>query len=114
VKLQLRKSLLNLVIIQVIIAALSLVIYRKISLLCYINISFYITMALLLSSLLIYTIHSGFFDTIAKSFNRMATKRDWDDIPSLSELMALNQKPFFLYGFVTGLIMLIALVAYYH
>jgi hypothetical protein len=65
------------------------------SLLSYIDISFYVSALLLLISLLLYTINSGFFDVIGKSFNlafsRGHNKRNFHDIPALSELITINQ-----------------------
>jgi hypothetical protein len=104
-------------LIQFSIFITSFIYYHEISLLSYINISFYISAALLIISLLIHTIHSGFFDVISKSFNYSFTrgkdKRSWEEVPSLSELITINQKPFLFYGLCTGLFMLIALIVYY-
>ena len=109
--------MLVLALFQIAILIISLISYHKISLLSYINISFYITSALLITSLLISTIHSGFFDVISKSFNiaftRGKDKRSWDEVPAISELITINQKPLLFYGFHTGLFMLIALFVYY-
>jgi hypothetical protein len=111
------KKLLILALFQIVILIISCIFYHTITLLSYINISFYISAALLITSLLIYTIHSGFFDVMSKSINqtftRGAVRRRWDEIPSLSELITVNQKPLLLYGFWTGLFMLIALFVYY-
>ncbi|MED1472081.1 DUF3899 domain-containing protein [Bacillus salipaludis] len=102
---------------QLLIIFLSLIFYQKISLLSYINISFYISFALLLFSLLLFTVKTGFFDAIAKSFNFTATrgkeKRSLAEIPSLSEMVTINQKPFVFHGIITGFLMLIALGFYY-
>jgi len=118
VKKQLRKYFIFLTIIQVIICFLSYISFHKITLLYYINISFYVTFFFLLSSLLIYTIQGGFFDVIAKSFNfafsRGQAKRKFDEIPSLSEMVTIQFKPLLLYGIATGALMLIALFIYYN
>ncbi|MED3563404.1 DUF3899 domain-containing protein [Bacillus xiapuensis] len=112
-----RKNLIISAVFQLLIFSLSLIIYQGISLLSYINISFYISFVLLLLSLVIYTIKTGFFDTIAKSFNFAATrgkeKRTFSEIPSLSEMVTINQKPLIFYGMITGILMLIALGFYY-
>jgi hypothetical protein len=114
---RLRKKMLILALIQFFIIITSFIYYHKISLLSYINISFYISATLLIISLLIYTIHSGFFDVISKSFNYSFTRgkdnRSWDEVPSLSELITVNQKPLLFYGLCTSLFMLIALFVYY-
>lgn len=114
---QLRKKLLIITTFQISILALSLITFGEISLLSYINISFCITSALLFTSLLVYTIHSGFYDVMSKSFrlafSRGANKRKFEEIPPLSEIVTINQKPLVFYGLVTGAFMLIALFVYY-
>jgi small-conductance mechanosensitive channel len=113
----LRKKLLIIATIQISILVLSLITYGKISLFSYINISFCITSALLFTSLLVYTIHSGFFDVMSRSFSlafsRGANKRKFEEIPPLSEIVTINQKPMIFYGLINGTFMLIALVVYY-
>ena len=112
-----KRKMLILALFQIVILTISLFYYHEISLLSYINISFYISSALLLTSLLVYTIHSGFFDVISKSFNiaftRGKDKRSWDEVPALSELIKVNQMPLLFYGLTTGFFMLIALFIYY-
>ncbi|MGZ4159823.1 MAG: DUF3899 domain-containing protein [Neobacillus sp.] len=112
-----KRKLLISALFQIAILIISLITYHKISLLSYINISFYFSAGLLITSLLLYTIHTGFFDVISKSFNHAFTrgkdKRSWDEIPSLSELITVNQQPLLFYGISTGLFMLIALFVYY-
>ncbi|MFP5110930.1 DUF3899 domain-containing protein [Bacillaceae bacterium C204] len=114
---QLKKRLLIVVLTQLVIIAISFITYHKVSLLIYINISFYFTAVLLLTSLLVYTIHSGFFDVISRSFSlafeRGPNKRRFEEIPPLSELVTFNQKPLVFYGLMNGLLMTLALVIYY-
>ncbi|OIK08363.1 hypothetical protein BIV60_26650 [Bacillus sp. MUM 116] len=111
------KTLIISAVFQLLIFFLSFIIYQGISLVSYINISFYISFVLLLLSLVIYTIKTGFFDTIAKSFNFAATrgkeKRTFSEIPSLSEMVTINQKPLVFHGLIMGILMLIALGFYY-
>jgi hypothetical protein len=112
-----KKRVKILTLFQIIIFLLSLISYHEISLLSYINISFYISLSLLLASLLIYTIHTGFFDVMFKSFNFAFSKgehrRKWEDVPSLSELVSLNNRPLLFYGLTTGAFMAVALFFYY-
>ncbi|NEX78865.1 DUF3899 domain-containing protein [Bacillus thermocopriae] len=114
---RLRKRIALIAFTQLFIMILSLIMYHNISILSYINISFYISSALLLTSLLVYTIQSGFFDTISKSFNLAFSKGDknrkFHEIPGISELITFDNKPLFFYGFVNFLLMLIALAFYY-
>jgi hypothetical protein len=113
----LKKRLLILALFQLLILLFSHIFYQKISLISYINISFYFASAFLLSGLLIYTVHTGFFDVISKSFNLAFTrgkdKRKFNDVPGLSELITIDQKPLFFYGFWIGFLMLIALTVFY-
>ncbi|WP_066252148.1 DUF3899 domain-containing protein [Neobacillus drentensis] len=114
---QLKKRLFILALLQLSILIVSFFLDHKIALLSYINISFYFTSALLLTSLLLFTIHSGFFDVISRSFSfafqRGQNKRRFDEIPPLSELITVNQRPLVFYGLGTGLFMGIALFFYY-
>ncbi|MBV7508517.1 DUF3899 domain-containing protein [Bacillus sp. sid0103] len=113
----LKKRLLILSLSQLAIISISFIAYHKVSLLSYINISFYFSAVLLLTSLLVYTIHSGFYDVISRSFSfafqRGQNKRRFDEIPPLSELVTFNHKPLVFYGLIIGLFMAIALVIYY-
>jgi|SRR5579875_809954 len=111
-----KKRIVAIALTQVVIVLLSFIFYHKISLLSYINISFYISAVFLLLSLLIYTIQSGFYDVISKSFNMIGSrgiKRKFSEVPALSELVTINKKPLLVHGLVSGLFMLIALVIYY-
>jgi hypothetical protein len=116
-KFRLKRRLLILASLQLGIFAISFFISHKITLVSYIDISFYITAALLITSLLIYTIRTGFYDVISKSlnfsFSRGQGKRKFNEVPSLSELVTISPKPALFYGSFTGLFMLIALVCYY-
>lgn len=113
----LKKRLSILAYFQIFILIISYLTIHRVTLLSYINISFYVSSALMFTSLLIYTIRTGFFDAISKSFNFLATRgkdrKSIHDVPALSEMVTINQKPLFFYGFFTGLFMLIALFFYY-
>jgi hypothetical protein len=112
-----KRKLIILAASQLLIFVLSFINYHNISVFSYINISFYVSAALLLTSLLVYTIQTGFFDVISKSFRiaaiRGKDKKSFDEITPLSELVSFNQKPLLFYGLVIGLFMLIALAFYY-
>jgi Domain of unknown function (DUF3899) len=113
---KIKKRALLVALTQFAILIFSFIFYRKISLISYINISFYISSALLLISLLVYTIQSGFYDVIGKSFNLVFSKdrkRNFKEIPSLSEMVTFDNRPLLFHGLVTGLFMVFALVAYY-
>ncbi|ETI66090.1 DUF3899 domain-containing protein [Neobacillus vireti] len=113
----LKKRLFAVTLTQVAIFIISFLFYRNISLVSYINISFYFTAIFLLLALLIYTIQSGFYDVFSRSlnlaFSRGKDKRRFDEVPGLSQLITVNQRPLLFYGLVTGLLMMVALLAYY-
>ena len=112
-----KKNLIILSITQTVIVIASLFFHHNVSLIHYIDISFYIAAGLILLSLLLYTIHSGFYDVISKSFNlafsRGRDKRRFEEVPGLSELISIDEKPFLLHGLINGLLMAAALIAYY-
>ncbi|MBT2653863.1 hypothetical protein J7E81_01205 [Bacillus sp. ISL-18] len=116
-KFNVKKNFIILSITQFIIVILCFIIHHKITLVSYIDISFYVTSGYILLSLLLFTIHSGFYDVMSKSlnlfFSRGKDKRRFEDIPGLSELITLNGKPLFLHGLITGLLMAVALIVHY-
>ncbi|MBO0961199.1 DUF3899 domain-containing protein [Neobacillus sp. MM2021_6] len=116
-KSRLKKKLIILSFTQIAIIIISYFYQQEISLLNYINISFLFTAGLLLFSLLLYTIHSGFYDAISRSFNlffsKGGEKRNFEDIPRLSEMITVNEKPLLFHGLMNGLFMIIALLVYY-
>jgi len=115
--LQFKKSVFVVILTQLSILLISFLYYHKLTLLSYINISFYVTSAFLLTSLLVYTIQGGFYDVISKSFNmffsRESGKRKFQDIPGLSELVTIKSKPLLFNVIFTGGFMILALVVYY-
>jgi len=117
VNFRLKKKLYTLIFTQLAIFIISFIYYRNFSLISYINISFLISAALLLTALLLYTIHTGFYDAISRSFNlvfsRGKEKRKFEDIPRLSEMVTIDEKPLLFHGLMNGLLMLIALMVYY-
>ncbi|MEH7117408.1 hypothetical protein V7128_08295 [Neobacillus vireti] len=112
-----KKNIIILSITQLLIVAFSFIYYQEITLNSYIDISFFVTAGYILLSLLLFTIHSGFYDVMSKSlnlfFSRGKDKRRFDDIPGLSELITINEKPLFIHGLINGLLMAAALIAYY-
>lgn len=111
------KRLFILACFEALILVLSFISIHKITLLSYINISFYFSFFFLLSALLIYTIQTGFFDVVFKSFHFSLTRREekkrFSEITPISELVSIDRKPLLLYGLLIGLFMIIALVFYY-
>ncbi|WP_071459146.1 DUF3899 domain-containing protein [Bacillus massilinigeriensis] len=104
---------------QILVFLLSLAMERELTLLHYINFSFYIAGGMLLLSLLLYTVTGGFFDNISHSFrvifrsrNKLETKEE-EEITPLSEIVSLNYFPLAMAGLFNLLLMLAALAAYY-
>lgn len=105
---------------QVLAVILSLVYQQSITLLSYINISFYIASALLFSSLIVFTVNSGFFDTISYSFRTVFAgkeegekKKSFDEMTPLSELVTINANPLLMVGLLDFILMIAALYIYY-
>lgn len=105
---------------QILILLFSLFSHHEITLLSYINISFYITSSLLFTSLIIYTVNSGFFDTISYSFRTVFAgkaegekKKTFDEMTPLSELVTINANPLLMIGLLDFILMLSALYVYY-
>jgi hypothetical protein len=114
---RLRKRLLILALTQLLILIISSLSKKGFSLLSYIDISFYVSSLFLLTFLLLYTINSGFYDVIGKSFNlafsRGQNNRKFEDIPALSELITFNKSSLLFHGLANGLLMLISCCLYY-
>ncbi|CAM3770272.1 DUF3899 domain-containing protein [Mesobacillus thioparans] len=105
---------------QLVVLFLSYIYYRNLTLLTYINISFYIASALLFTSLIVYTINSGFFDTMSNSFRTVFAKKEeggkkkaFEEMTPLSELVTFNANPLLIIGIMNFAFMLAALYVYY-
>jgi hypothetical protein len=104
---------------QAAILAWSFAWHSEVALMHYINISFYFASILLLVSLLIYTINSGFFDNISRSFRQIFapkgsyTNKEKGELIPLSEIISVNYHPLVIVGFLNLLMMFIALTIYY-
>lgn len=105
------------VMIQLAIIASSLLFHQKLTLLYYINISFYFSFVFLMAALFVLIAKSGFFDIVTKSFrlafSRLDEKKKFRELAPLSESMGFNQAPLVFHGSLTALLMLIALIFYY-
>ncbi|MDF1507443.1 DUF3899 domain-containing protein [Robertmurraya sp. DFI.2.37] len=96
---------------------LSFLFYRKISLLLYINISFYIGALFIFISLLFLTIKSGFFDQMTRSFRlvfagKNSNKKEIEEMALPSQMISINTLPFLINGLLIIAFMLIALANY--
>lgn len=102
---------------QLAIILLSLLSYKDISLLSYINISFYIGSLFIFIGLLFLTVKSGFFDGITTSFRRVIrgreiSKKEVEEMALPSEMIGFNVNPLLWNGIVVIIIMLLALSNY--
>ena len=107
-----------LLVIQIATFLLSLFVYHDISLLHYINISFYISFLFILFSLIIYTINSGFFDTTSHSFQKVFAKyhvsnEQEDEMLPLSQLITTYYPPLLITGIIQLLLTLVSLFLFY-
>lgn len=105
---------------QLAIFAISLIFFKEISLLIFINVSFYVASAMLFTSLMIYTVNSGFFDTMSYSFRAIFAssdenekKRSIEEITPLSEMVTINTFPVLAIGLFDFILMLAGLFFYY-
>jgi hypothetical protein len=105
------------IIIQIVIFITSLLYNNKVTLINYINITFYFASAFLLSALLIYVTRSGFFDVVTKGFTKAFSRNNEDiklaEITPLSKLVSISQKSLFLHGLILFICMFVALILYY-
>ncbi|MGM9927272.1 MAG: DUF3899 domain-containing protein [Bacillus sp. (in: firmicutes)] len=96
---------------------LSFTIYKQVSLLHFINISFYFSSSYIFLGLLLFVTNKGFFDGISYSFRKMFKsnhpEEDKNDIVPLSELISLSHSKFLTCGILVLSIMLICLWFYY-
>ncbi|MDQ0153896.1 DUF3899 domain-containing protein [Robertmurraya andreesenii] len=95
----------------------SFIFFNEMSLLSYINISFYIGSLFIFVSLLFFTVKSGFFDAVTKSFRdvfarKNAAKKDVQEMLLPSEMISFNIFPYLVNGLLIILTMLVALSIY--
>lgn len=105
---------------QLTIFALSFFYYGKISLVPYINFSFYISSAFLFISLLVITVNSGFFDAMSYSFRAVFSsleedgrKKEIHEMTPLSEMVTISPNPILAVGLLDLILMLAGLGFYY-
>jgi Domain of unknown function (DUF3899) len=120
VKLPLKKSFTLFIVSLSLTILLSFLIYHKLTLLYFINISFLFAGTLIFLSLLTITIKGGFFDGITYGFRRMfmskgkeLSKQEVHDMPPVSEMMDFDHLPMLISGILMSLVMVFALVIYY-
>lgn len=102
---------------QLLTILLSIIVVKQISLLSYINISFYIGFLFIFISLLFLTVKSGFFDVITKSFRlvfrgKHVTKKEVEEMERPSNIFEFNIIPLLICGLLMIVFMLGALYIY--
>jgi hypothetical protein len=101
---------------QLAILAISLIFHQELSLLTYINISFYVASMMIFTSLLVYTVNSGFFDAMSYSFRTVFSgekKKTMDEMTPLSQMVGIDTNPFLVVGVLNFFLMLAGLFFYY-
>lgn len=100
---------------------LCFVIYHKLTLLNFINISFIIGGSFLFLSLLSITVKAGFFDGITYGFRRTfaskgktLSKTEAHEMPPVSELFTFNHSPILYCGLLMTAVMLVSLFIFYN
>ncbi|MGM7719570.1 DUF3899 domain-containing protein [Metabacillus sp. Hm71] len=100
---------------------LSFLIYHKLTLLYFINISFFIAGSFLFLALLTMTVKGGFFDGITYGFRRTfvskgkeLSKDEIQEMTPVSEMITFHYSPFLRNGLLMLAVMLIALFIYYN
>lgn len=91
---------------------------NSISLLNYIDKSFYISSLLLFISLAIFTVNTGFFDVVTKSFRLIfagkdVTRENVDEMRPLSQIITIKYSPLLFVGFINLVLCLATLFFYY-
>lgn len=115
-----KKSFTLFIVSLIAVILLSFFIYQKLTLLSFINISFYFGITLLFIAAFTMTIKGGFFDGITYGFRRLfeskgkeLSKKEVDEMIPVSELLDFDHTPFLLSGLMVTGVMLIALFIYY-
>lgn len=116
-KKQINQIIMFFLVSQIVIFLLSFLVSKEISLLHYINTSFYIGASFIFISLLFITVQSGFFDVVSHSFRlffsgKTMTKKEVDEMRPLSKVITFNYNPLFINGLLIILVMLVALYIY--
>lgn len=96
---------------------LSLIIYHELSLLYFIDITFYLASFILLFTLLTFVIQNGLFDGIFYSFRKFFESQkpsgEQEEISRLSDLLSINLGVFFLIGLSLLVVVFAGLFLYY-
>ena len=112
-----KKKTIFFAVAQLLIVTLMFLIYRELSLISYINVSFMVGGAVTFIGLIIYVVSRGFFDIFSMSMRKVFTfRRKLVDVESMrppSEVLDFPTAPFLRVGGSILLAMFIALLFYY-
>ncbi|WP_165967152.1 DUF3899 domain-containing protein [Jeotgalibacillus sp. S-D1] len=99
---------------------ISLLYYGELTLLTFVNSTFFIGGALIFFSLTVFVLSTGFFDVVSNSFrrtfsmSRVMNKEEAEEMRSLSEAISIvNIKPFLYAGIIIYFAMAVGLVIFY-
>ncbi|WP_060206404.1 DUF3899 domain-containing protein [Sporosarcina koreensis] len=111
-----KKIALNVIVNQLLILVLVLILHRKLTILEYINISFYLGSLFLAIGILVLILQSGFFDFFSTSMKKvLSRKHEQTELTSMrppSEVISMKASFFFRSGLPIILFMLVALYFY--
>lgn len=112
-----KRNVIVFLISQLVIVISAYSVYGEITLLGYINASFFVSGLLLFVGGVVFIIRTGSFDFFMKSTQKVfASKSQRDAIDTMrapSEAMSANPAWFFIAGLPTFILMIVALVVYY-
>lgn len=111
-----KNTVLNIIVNQLLILVLVLILYRKLTILDYINISFYVGSLFLFIGILVLILQSGFFDFFSASMKKvLSRKHEQTELTSMrppSEIVSVKASFFFRSGLPIIFFMLVALFFY--
>ncbi|WP_252503043.1 DUF3899 domain-containing protein [Sporosarcina sp. Marseille-Q4943] len=111
-----KKIALNIIVNQLLILLFVLIFYKKLTILDYINVSFYIGASYLFIGILVLILQSGFFDFFSTSMKKVLYRKHiQSEITTMrppSEVVTMKASFFFRSGMPIILFMLVALFFY--
>ncbi|MGG3799435.1 hypothetical protein [Metabacillus fastidiosus] len=115
-----KKTIIIIAVSLVLAIFLPFIFHGKISLLLFINSTFFISGAYLFLTLFAMTVKSGFYDGITFGFRRLfmtngkyLSRREAESMIPLSRIVTFNQAPLLISGLLLFFIMLFCLFIYY-
>ncbi|PID20464.1 hypothetical protein CSV61_14435 [Sporosarcina sp. P3] len=116
-RISMKRNSIVFLISQLIIVISVYSIYGKLSLLGYINASFFVSSSLLFIGGVVFVVRTGFFDFFMKSsrkvFARKGQREAIESMRAPSEVLSASPAWLFLAGMPTFILMMVALILYY-